>query len=129
MGSRTLHLNHGHRNQLGAHMADSVVDQVLDDLTEHDVQKTKAESGLRRRIAARMDELERELRRLAEQIDPAGTPRTDARVRRMKKLDAASREAIRQAYADINQITRQYSIQMALAESETVVAALETNIP
>jgi hypothetical protein len=110
-------------------MPDNVSTKILDDLTEYDVQKTKVEAGLRRRIAARMDELERELRRLTEEIDPAGTPRTDARRRRTEKLQAASREAIRQAYADMNTITRQAGVQMANTESQSVIAAMEANIP
>jgi hypothetical protein len=110
-------------------VADNVATQILDDLTEHDVQKVKVEADLRRRIAARMDELEKELRRLADEVDPAGTPRKDAQIRRLAKLEKASREAIRQAYADIHLITRQQTRKMAEAESTAVVAAMETNIP
>jgi len=110
-------------------VADNIATQILDDLTEHDVQKTKVEADLRRKVAARMDELEKELRRLADEIDPAGTPRRDAQIRRLAKLEKASREAIRQAYADLNTITRGQSMKMVGVESMAVVTALETNIP
>ncbi len=110
-------------------MADNVATQILDDLTEHDVQRAKVDSGLRRRIAARMDELEKDLRRLADEIDPAGTLRKDARIRRLGKLDAASREAIRQAYADLHKITREHSRTMAGVESQVIVDAIGANLP
>lgn len=110
-------------------MADNISTKILDDLTEHDVQRTKVDGGLRRRIAARMDALEKELRRLTEEIDPAGTLRRDARQRRISKLDKASREAIRQAYADVHRITRLFSVDMAGIETEVVVDTIEANLP
>jgi hypothetical protein len=110
-------------------MTDNVATLILDDLTEFDVQKTKTEGDLRRRIAARMDDLERELRRLTEEIDPAGTPRRDAQIRRLAKLEKASREAVRQAYADINRMTRQQMVDMAGIESDAVIDAMGANIP
>jgi len=110
-------------------VADNVATQILDDLTEHDVQRAKVEGDLRRRIAARMDDLEKELRRLTEEIDPAGTPRMDAQKRRLAKLQTASREAIRQAYADLHRITRGHAVQMGKLESQVVVDTMEHNLP
>lgn len=110
-------------------MAKSTSEQVQDDFIAQDVQLARVDAGLQKRIDARLDQLGRDLKRLTLDVDVAGTPRRDAQVRRMNKLNKGSRELIRIAYSDINRLTRDVLVDVAAATSMEVATALEENIP
>lgn len=110
-------------------MAKSVSEEVQDDFIKQDVQLARVDAGLQKQIDARLDKLGRDLKRLTLDVDVAGTPRRDAQVRRMAKLNKESRELIRVAYSDINAMTKATLGKVAAATSMEVVSALEENLP
>lgn len=110
-------------------MAKSTAEQVQDDFIAQDVQLARVDAGLQKRIDARLDQLGRDLKRLTLDVDVAGTPRRDAQIRRMNKLNKGSRELIRIAYSDINRLTKDVLVDVAAATSMEVATALEENIP
>ncbi len=110
-------------------MTKSVAEEVQDDFINQDVQLARVDAGLQKRIDARLDQLGRDLKRLTLDVDVAGTPRKDARGRRLVKLNKESRELIRVAYSDINAMTKATLGKVAAATSMEVVSALEENLP
>lgn len=110
-------------------MAKSTSEQVQDDFIAQDVQLARVDAGLQKRIDARLDQLGRDLKRLTLDVDVAGTPRRDAQIRRMNKLNKQSRELIAAAYADINTLTKDVLVDVAAATSMEVATTLEENIP
>ena len=104
-------------------------EDVRDDLISHDVDIRRLDGDVRRQIERRIDKLNTDLRALAIQIDPHGAQRTDAKERRLVKLEKASKPIIRQAYAEIEKITDANTKRLARVESKTVVDTIEENLP
>jgi len=110
-------------------MAQTAADRVQEDVIAQDVQLARVDAGMQKRIDARLDELGRELKRLTLDVDVAGTLRRDAQVRRMNRLSKESRELIREAYSDINLMTRKALTTVAKAQSMAMATSLEESIP
>jgi len=98
-------------------------------MIEQAIQLARVDAGLQRKIDDRLDQLGADLKALTLNVDVAGTPRRDAQVRRMAKLDKQSRELIRVAYAEINTLTKSVLSDVAKVTSAAFVNSLEENIP
>ena len=110
-------------------MAESVNDKIHDRLIEHDVKMRRVTGGRQKRVEARLDRMADDLKAAMAKIDPFGTERTDARERRLAKLDKVAGEIIAEAYADISKATQDDMARVARTESEAVVGAVAEELP
>lgn len=110
-------------------MAESVNDKIHDRLIEHDVKMRRVDGGRQKRAEARLDQMADDLKAEMARIDPFGTERTDARERRLAKLDKAAAKIIAEAYADISKATQDDMARLARTESEAVVGAIAEELP
>lgn len=108
---------------------ESVNDKIHDGLIEHDVEMQRVAGGRRKRVEARLDQMADDLKAVMAKIDPFGTERSDARERRLAKLDKAAAEIIAEAYADISKATSDDLKRLARTESEQVVKTIADSLP
>ena len=110
-------------------MAESVNDRIHDKLIEHDVEMRRVDGGRQKRAESRLDQMADDLKALLTKIDPFGTERSDARERRLKKLDTEAAKIISEAYADISKATAEDMKRLARTESEAVVKTIAEELP
>lgn len=110
-------------------MAESVNDEIHDDLISHDVRLLRVTGDAKRRVERRLDRLGSDLKLLTTKIDPFGTDRSDARERRLARLETESAEIIKEAYREISKIQRGELERIATVETEAEVQALEKALP
>ena len=108
---------------------ESVNDAIHDDLISHDISLRRVSGDETRRVERRLDELGSDLKALAVKIDPFGTNRSDARERRLARLERESTELINEAYREINKVQRGELQQVAAIETEATVSAIEKALP
>lgn len=108
---------------------ESVNDRIHDRLIEHDVEMRRVDGGRQKRVEARLDQMADDLKELMIKIDPFGTERSDARERRLKKLDEEAAKIIAEAYADISTASKDDMKRLARTESEAVIAAIAEELP
>ena len=107
----------------------SVNDAIHESLIEHEVHLRRVDGDRRRKIEKRIDLLGADLKALMIKIDPFVTERTDARERRLKKLDEESAKLISEAYGEISSGMTKDLKRLARAESETVVKTIAEELP
>jgi hypothetical protein len=107
----------------------SVNDSIHEKLIEHAVDLRKVDGGRRRLVEKRIDTLAADLKALMIKIDPFGTERSDARERRLKKLDEESARLIAEAYGEISSGMQKDLKRVARVESEAVVKTIREELP
>lgn len=110
-------------------MAEGVNDKIHDKLISHDVEMRRVDGGRRRRAEKRIDQLSADLKALMIKIDPFGTERTDARERRLEKLDKEAGKLIAEAYAELSSENRKDLKRVARVESEAIVKTIREELP
>ena len=98
----------------------SLNEDIRDELIPHDLLVRRAIAGVDREINARLNRLAVELRALLYRLDPAGTNRPDARQRRAAKWNVRATELTRQAFVDIERLTREANKRFAYVEAKGV---------
>jgi hypothetical protein len=106
-------------------VSDGINDKIHDDLISHDIAIRRVTGDCQRRVEKRLDRLASDLKQLAAKIDPFGTDRTDARERRINRLDAESKKIIDEAYREIGKENQSDLIRVVRIEEEATVQALE----
>lgn len=106
-----------------------VNDQIHDDLISHDVALRRIEGDAKKRVERRLDRLSRDLAAITARIDPFGTERTDARERRMAKLEEQSAKLVKEAYGEISKNNREDLKRIARIETEASVQAVGKALP
>jgi thymidylate kinase len=109
--------------------AKSVNDQIHEDLIPHDIDLQRVSAHCRKNVEERLDQLVADLAAVAIRIDAHGASRTDARQRRLSRLEKESAQITREAYKDISKMCMSDMQRVAVVEQEKQVKALEENIP
>ena len=107
----------------------SVNDAIHDDLISTDIQLRRITGDCQNRAERRLDKLERDLRAEVARIDPFGTDRSDARERRLAKLEKRVRELTNEAFRDIERENREDLRRVARIESQATVQAIGKALP
>lgn len=110
-------------------VAETAAEKIRDDLVEQEVLYRRVDASVRREVDARLDQMGRDLKDLMLKIDVAGTKRSDARRRRLKKLNTESRIVIRTAYSEVGGILRSAVRRIAKAETKNTAKIMRRNIP
>lgn len=108
---------------------ESVNDQIHDDLISHDIALRRIDGGARRNVERRLDRLGADLKSLTGRIDPFGTARSDARKRRLSRLEKESKELIDTAYAEIAAQNRDDLKRVARIETNVAVDTIAKALP
>ncbi len=108
---------------------ETVNEQIHDDLISHDIHLRRIAGDCTKRAEKRLDKLARDLSDLARRIDPHIAMRTDARERRVTRLEKESRVLIREAYSDIEKENADDLKRIARIESEVTVQAVRKALP
>lgn len=110
-------------------MVESVNDQIHDELISHDVNLRRVDGGAVKRVEKRLDRLGSDLKGLAAKIDPFSTSRSDARERRLARLEKESTELIIEAYREINAVQRDDLQRVGAIETQAQVEAITKALP
>lgn len=108
---------------------ETVNDQINEELIEHDVQLQRVIGGEKNDIEKRLDRLAADIKAEAARIDPFAAQRTDARERRLKKLEVKISELTVEAYKDIAREHRNELRRAAAVETERQVTTIEKALP
>lgn len=108
---------------------ESVNDEIHDDLISHDIRLLRVIGDAKKRVERRLDKLGSDLKSLTIEIDPFGASRSDARQRRIARLEKESSEIIAEAYREISKLQRVELEQIGAIETEAEVQALERALP
>ena len=106
-----------------------VNDVIHDELITQDIKLRRITGDCQNRAERRLDRLGRDLKALAVRIDPNGTSRTDARQRRLARLEEESRKLVNEAYAEIAAENRKDLRRVAKIESEATVQVIGKALP
>ena len=77
-----------------------ISDVLADRVTSHEVDIQRLEAEYRRKARNRLRDLEADLTRQLERIDPTGSERVTVRQRRLEALQKSTRDSIRNSYVD-----------------------------
>jgi hypothetical protein len=108
---------------------DTVNDKIHDDLISHDIRLRRVAGDTQKQIDGRLDQLGVDLKMLATKIDPFGASRSDARERRIARLEKESTELINEAYREINRAQADELRRIAGIETEATVQAIGNALP
>ncbi len=106
----------------------NIADVILDELTSHDVDLVRIESGMRKKVLYQLETLERALVAEIQDIDPTAPARLNNRLDRLNALLAQTTETIRKYYRRIKVINGNDLQQLAVVEHQAVVAAVNTAV-
>lgn len=112
-------------------MADvkSVNDQIHEDLISHDIDLQRLIADCKRRAEKRLDRLVSDLADLTRRIDPFGTQRTDARKRRVARLERETKVITDEAYRDIAKENKTDLNKVARIEMEKQIQVIGEKLP
>jgi DnaJ-domain-containing protein 1 len=110
-------------------VSEGINDKIHDDLISHDIAIRRVTGDCQRRAEKRLDRLASDLKQLTAKIDPFGTERTDARERRMERLDAESKKLIEEAYREIGKENQSDMTRLVRVEEEATLQALGKHLP
>lgn len=107
-------------------------EDVRDALTAQDIINRRVIGSIENTVNRRIRRLTRDLKALLDRIDPGGAIQNAARRRRTIRFNEASRDLIRRAFSDINQMVRQDLRRIARTEAtgtgRAVNAALSADL-
>ncbi len=106
----------------------NIADVILDELTSHDVDLVRINSGMTKKVLYQLETLERELVAEIQEIDPTAPARLNNRLDRLQVLLAQTRETIRKYYRRIKVIHENDIQRLAVVEQQAVVAAVNTAV-
>ncbi len=109
-------------------MAESTNQRIRDDLTTQDLTDRRLIAGMEAEVDKRLVQLERDLKALIFQVDPAGARQRRSKKRRTKQINTRSRELITEAYRDINNMTRKNLTRLSRVESRSTALTIESDI-
>lgn len=107
----------------------TAAEEVRDDLIAQDVRYRRVEAGINRKVQARLNELDRDVKALLVKIDPAGTTQPKARQRRLQKFNREAGVLIRTAYSEINGMVKADLRRVGMAESVNTMKVMRRHIP
>ena len=110
-------------------MADTTNEDLRDALTAQDIVNRRVIGSIENSVDRRVRRMTRDLKALLQRIDPGGAIRIDARRRRTIRFNTASRELIRQAFSDINQMVREDLRRIARTEALGTGRSINAALP
>lgn len=107
----------------------TAADKIQDNLIERDILFRRADGEVRRLVNRRLTELERDIKALLARIDPHSAIIPAARERRVQRFEQEMRALVREAYSEINRITKREFRKAAKSESNGTANLLRREIP